>query len=151
MLVVAFVQVDLIWPNFRSYNSWITGVQGLHTPFFNRIAGRCFVIAARDKYPSFRSFESYAVRQFVAHDHFYPVGVQGFGLENTVYVPQSFGREFGLAPHFNRAGVFHVHSPVRGIDVMRSPAGDHAGAELLAAQPAGTAVVLLRMNSFLRI
>ena len=55
-------------------------------------------------------------------------------------------------PQISTGPVYSVSMPqCARVDVVRAPAGDHAGAELLAAQPAGTVVAVLRVDAVLGV
>src|SRR5581483_5189753 len=71
--------------------------------------------------------------------------IDRFGLERTMHIPEPAVRKFGVPPYLDGPGVLGVHAPVRAVDVVRAPSGDHARAELAAAQPAGAIISLLRM------
>src|ERR1017187_4622895 len=60
-------------------------------------------------------------------------------------------REFGGSPDLHRPGKLRVHAPVGRVYMVRSPARDHAGAELLAAQPSRPLEPLLRMHANFRV
>ena len=109
------------------------------------------LVAARDEDPAFGADELDAVREVAADDHPHAVGVERLGLERTVHIPQALGRELRRAPDFDRARELGVHRPMRAVDVMRAPAGDHPGAELLAPQPARPVVARLRVDALLRV
>ena len=113
--------------------------------------GRHGLVAARHEDPAFGTLELDAVRELAAHDHVHAVRIEGLGLERTVDVPQALLRELGLAPDLDRPRVLGVHRPVRGVEVVRAPARDHAGTELLAAQPARAVVALLGVDALLGV
>ena len=45
------------------------------------------------------------------------------------------------ALHGHGSAAVHPQAPLRDVDVVRAPAGDHAGAELLHAEPSGAAEI----------
>src|SRR5690606_40814817 len=56
-----------------------------------------------------------------------------------------------MSPYFDRTGKLRTHTPMSGVDVVCSPAGDHSGAKLFATQPAWPAVAILRVDTFLSV
>ncbi len=92
---------------------------------------------AADKDPAFVADPLDAVFKIAGDGHDHAVGVAAVGFKGAVHVPEALGGELSLAPDFDGAGELGVHAPVRGVDMMRAPAGDHACAELLHAQPSG--------------
>src|SRR5205814_974869 len=115
------------------------------------IAGCHRLDSTRHEYPPIGTFEPDAVRKITADDHVDAIGIDRFRFERSMNIPQAALREFRGAPDFDGAREFGVHAPMRAVDVMGAPAGDHAGTELLAAKPSGTVVSGLRMHPLFRI
>src|SRR5580692_11782474 len=59
-----------------------------------------------------------------------------------MHIPQAMVGKLGSSPHLYRAGVLRVHGPMRTVNVVSAPSGNHAGAELAAAQPTGPIISL---------
>ena len=73
-------------------------------------------------------------------------------MVGPVNVPDFVGGELALALNAHRTGELGVHAPVRGVEVVRAPAGDHAEAVGLVAQPAGpVGLVGLRVDAGLGV
>jgi hypothetical protein len=67
-------------------------------------------------------------------------------------VPEPAGRELRLRLELDRTGVLRIHAPVCRVHVVGAPAGDHAGRELLATQPAGSGIdAVLRVHPVFRV
>src|SRR6185503_11732700 len=152
MLILAVVEVDLVRSNDRLDDPGIAGIQRLSVlQLRHRIARRHRLVAARHEDPSFASLEPDAVRKIAADDHADAVRIQRFSLEWAMNIPESTLGKFSRTPDLDRTRVFRVHPPVRAVDVMRSPAGDHPRAELLASQPSRPVVTSLGMYAFLGV
>ena len=100
----------------------------------------------RETSPSVRARELDAVREVAAHDHVHAVGVDALRTERTVHIPEALLRELRCSPDLDGARVLGVHAPVRAVDVVGTPPGDHSRAELLTAQPARPVVADLRVH-----
>src|SRR5690606_41175375 len=94
-------------------------------------------VAAGNEYPAILAFKTYSVGILAADMHGDVIGIFCGHLEISVHVPKPLVRELSGRFYFQRTAVFCSHSPVGDVNVMDSPAGDHACAELLTTQPTG--------------
>ena len=108
--------------------------------------------AAADEDPAVGALEAHAVGEVVVNDHGRAVGVFRLDVVGAVDVPQALLGELGLAFDLDRPGHFGAHAPVGDIHVVRAPAGDHAQAVGVNAQPAGPVRdAVLRMHAVLGV
>src|SRR6266567_2410188 len=148
VLLLAFVELDLVGTDDRLDDRAIAGGErGIVVELGHGIALGDLLVAARNENPALRSIELDPVGIVAADAHTHAVRIQRFSLEGTVHVPQAVFGELRGSPDFNGAGVLGVHPPMRAVDVVSAPSGNHARAELAAAQPSRSAVSLLRMDA----
>ena len=138
VLLGAGVEVDLVGADDGVEDFGVAGDEGLDREFVCGGGGGRGLLVTGDKEVSFGAVPLDAVGEVARDVHGDAVGVDGVGEELSVNIPEAVGGEFRSAPDLDGAGVLGVHTPVGGVDVVCSPAGDHAGAELLHAEPAGT-------------
>src|SRR5205085_7460444 len=152
VMIAAHRKVDVVGPDLGSDDFRIARCERLGIfQLGDGIARGDGLVAPRNEDPAFAADETDAVWKIAADDHFDAVGVERLGPERAVDVPQAVRWKLRRPPDLNGPGVFGAHAPVRAVDVMGPPPGDHAGAELLAAQPPGTVVSGLRMDTLFRV
>src|ERR1051325_9169972 len=155
VMIVAFVQPQVIRAERRVEQLRIAGIERFAEGTGGIARGR-FGAAAADKYPALRTLELHAVGEVIVNDHGHAIRVLGLNVIRPMHVPEALLRKLRLALDGDGAGLFSAHAPMRDIHVMRTPAGDHAQAVRLDAQPTGPvhdvrAAVLasLRMDALL--
>src|SRR5262249_12365963 len=81
-----------------------------------------------------------AVGVFVADIHGRAVRITAPDVIRAVDVPEPLFRKERRGLDLHRPGKLGVHGPVGDVDMVRAPARDHPGAELLEAEPTRTAI-----------
>jgi hypothetical protein len=151
VVVGALVQMDFIGAELRVQNRGVAGVEGFAVGA-GRVAGSGFGAAAADEDPALVALEAHAVGELVVNDHGDAIGVFRLDMVGAVDVPQALLRELGFALDLEGPGQLGAHAPVGDIHMMRAPAGDHAEAIGINAQPAGPIRdAVLRMHPFLGV
>jgi hypothetical protein len=122
------------------------GIEGAEAAAGN---GRVFGghAAARDEDPAIVADELEAVGEFVGDGDFDVAGVGELHAVGAVDVPVFVFRKIGLAFDAAGAAVFDVERPVQNIVVVGAPAGDHAEAVGVVAEPAGAVVDVGRVDA----
>ena len=110
-------------------------------------------LSAHDVHPTLSALEEDAllVLLVVGADNLDAVGVGVGDAEIAVHVPESVLRIFRLPFDLHGSGIFGSHAPLGDIVMVRPPAGNHAGSVVGDPQPAGPAVIFLRMDALFRI
>src|ERR1019366_4977801 len=136
VVVVALMQMDFVRADCRVQNLGIAGVEGF-AEGGGGVAGSDFLGAASDEDPAVVTLEAHAVGELVVDDHGDAIGVFRLDMVGTVDVPQAGLGELSLAFDLDWPSQLGAHAPVGDIDMVRAPAGDHAEAIRINAQPAG--------------
>ena len=152
VLLGGLVQLDPIGIRQGFQEHGVAGIQGFQLrPGLTRIGRGDRHIAAAHEDPSFMAVKLHPVGEGAADLHRHPVGIAGVNHEIAMHIPETGGGKGCLGFHLHRTGIFGVHGPVGGIQVVGAPAGDHPGPELFAAEPARAGEVVLRVHPFLGI
>src|SRR5690606_31717633 len=104
------------------------------------IAGGHTNISAGHEDPTVLPFEFYTIGIVSADVHGYSIRILCGNFKIPMHGPKTRGRELGISFQFDWSRVLRPHSPMSDINMMCSPAGDHACAKLLATKPSGTVV-----------
>jgi len=83
--------------------------------------------------------------------HGHTIGIPGIYIKFSMHIPQTGFGILGPAFYFDGAGIFGIHSPMGGIDVVCPPAGDHPAAVGITAQPSRPIITILRMHPLFSI
>src|SRR5258708_22437475 len=104
------------------------------------IARGCRLGIARHEDPSVVADEANAIRQLVRHGHDDVPRIRELHVIRAMHVPDLVRGE--LATPFDPAGprMLQIHAPVRRVEMMGAPPGDHAEAIGVVAKPAGPRV-----------
>src|SRR5699024_4857173 len=102
MMVITNDEMEFVWTDLGFNDLWIARIQGLRTVSIDRITCSSLIVATGHKYPPIASLELNTIGKLVAYNHLHAVVIECFGFKNSMDIPKTFLRKFGMSPNFHR-------------------------------------------------
>src|SRR5690625_3709918 len=136
VLLRTFVKMYFIRSDLRLHNFGLTCLERrIGCTGRSRICIGNGDIPPSSKNPYLCSFDPYPIRIVSTNLQYQSIGIFCFDQKRSVNIPQPRFRKFCLAHDLNRSCKFCPHSPMRDIDMMNPPTGDHTSSKLFESQP----------------